>query len=266
MFLPFITAQSDSGRVVPSSEPGVIQRASGVIRDPLEILPGDSTLQSGRIHRGVREYRLVVRRHTRDLPEGRVQHHVSSAQFAGARGVLIVQAVRRWKQRTLTMAFLERDSLRPIWARHHGPGATISADFESNMVQLSRMPNRGKGWLKVFETAAPAFDAFSLPWIVAALPLRLGYLARLPCFSLPRGRLDWVHVAVTGRELHPKTGRPTGSLLVDLTGEEQRYRYVISSRQRTIGLLEAIRRGERPWRLDRPRHLVDAALALDMPA
>jgi hypothetical protein len=97
------------------------------------------------------------------------------------------------------------------------------------------MPNVSAAGPVGHVTDGPTFDSAVMDEVVAALPLRRGYAARLPLYIYERGGLVWFDVRVTGDDSVAGPGATsTAAWVVSLDQPKMTVRYWIAKQSRQL--------------------------------
>ncbi len=163
------------------------------------VTAGDSLVDAGRLALGRTEKHLRVVRGDSVRDYGALVQILTRVTLDGAAGLLSVQYSPHGRFPT-DSAFSDPRTLRPLWQRSHSTRRDMRLEFEGSRIGGSYAPGDSAARGIDQTLAAPPFDANVGDLVVAALPLEVGRVFRVPTYIYEAGGLVWERVEVRGRE------------------------------------------------------------------
>jgi len=165
---------------------------------PPRVLPGDSSLRPlPALHDSVR-YTLTMYRDADEIPVGRLTELWRTDSASGTALVLRVQRLQRATMQLIDSTWTDARTLAPRARRSLQQTRRVLLEFSGARVKGSLAPlDAPPVPLDTTLRLAP-FDAGNWEIVLRALPLAIGYAARLPVYDLDGGLREYL-VQVTGQ-------------------------------------------------------------------
>ena len=162
------------------------------------LVAGDARVEGGLITPGVSRFRMSASANGEARELGTLTQEVTRVNEGGRDLLRMVMSMDSPAGDGVDTAYVDAKTLAPVRLRGHNTSGTISLDFNGAKVLGNKVDADGKVQPVTQTTEAPAFDASVIDFLVTALPLSLGYTARLPVFMVEQGGLAWYNVRVVG--------------------------------------------------------------------
>jgi hypothetical protein len=133
----------------------------------------------------VRDGKRVVAGNLLQTLEERPQGRLLSVQTFDYRG-----------QTTVDSSLSDHATLKPIRHRSHNPKRVMALDFSGSRIVGTYRPAKGEAKTIDQNAERPVFDSNISDLVIAALPLKPGFAARIPCYIYEQGGLVWYDVSV----------------------------------------------------------------------
>jgi hypothetical protein len=161
-----------------------------------DILPGSPLVDGSRIRPGSWERKLVRSANGEDQILGTMLHTVTATEVRGQPALISVTAITTPRGSGADTAILIARDLAPISHGSLNPGRAMSLVFDGRTVSGSITPTGGPAKPIHHVTPVPTFDSSVMDLVIAALPLRPGFAARIPIFIHEQNGLVWLDITV----------------------------------------------------------------------
>ncbi|HEX6695002.1 MAG TPA: hypothetical protein VF035_09925 [Longimicrobiales bacterium] len=205
LVLSAVAAACDRPAAAPAADGGrpsaATQDTTGGFAAPVaggDIKAGDAQVDGGRIPTGVARFRMSAVANGEERELGTLTQEVAPVEEGGRQLLRMVMSMKSPAGNGVDTSHVDARTLAPVRLRAHNAEGTISIDFNGVKVLGNKVSASGQVQPVTQSTAAPAFDASMIDYLVTALPLSLGYTARLPIFMIEQGGLSWYSVRVIG--------------------------------------------------------------------
>lgn len=216
-----------------SGKPAATSDTTGGFAPPVaggDIRAGDAQVDGGRIRPGVGRFRMSAVANGEERELGTLTQEVAPVEEGGRQLLRMVMSMKSPAGNGVDTSHVDARTLAPVRLRAHNAEGTISIDFNGVKVLGNKVSAGGQVQPVAQSTAAPAFDASMIDFLVTALPLSLGYTARLPIFMIEQGGLSWYSVRVIGDAM--EAGEP--AYAVDVVMPVGLARYSVAKKDRRL--------------------------------
>ena len=183
-----------------------------------EVVAGDPQVDGTLIHAAVFLKRMTIVRNGEEKPVGMLKQELTELP----NGMLCTQTFDFQGQTSVDSAFFQHSTLIPRWHRSHNPKRIMKLDFQGRTVKGSYHPT-GQPVEAINQLMEePVFDSNILDLVIAALPLKQGYTAKVPFYVYEEGGLVWHNVTVEGEDVLRLSSGHTATCWKVLTANPKR--------------------------------------------
>jgi hypothetical protein len=201
---------------------------------PLEIPVGSPMIDASLIRPASLERRFIRVSGGSEQVVGTLTQSISRIVVNGKNAIQSITTVKTGRGTGADSAVFSAADLAPIWHRSTNPGRTMHLAFEGSHVTGSVTPAGGTVQPVNHTTPIPTFDSSMLDLIIAALPLKAGFEARIPIYIFESDGLVWLDVKVASESDILVAGRTIPVFEVDTHTPKGDTRYSISRLDREV--------------------------------
>jgi hypothetical protein len=165
-------------------------------------VPGSRDVDGGRIRIGTEKFKMVGKMHGTEREMGTLTQTTSVITVNGKPALRVIQSVEGPIGKSVDTAVAMLKSLQPVSLRGYNEGGLIMLDFRGAKVTGQQRPAGGTPQPINQTFKQPLFDSNMLDYIVAALPLKIGYEANFPVYAFEEGGQLTFNVKVQGERVY----------------------------------------------------------------
>lgn len=196
---------------------------------------GDPAVDGRLVRAGASERHVTMMQNDKAVLDATLRTVIADVPAAGEPGLLVANTFTSPRGVIYDTSLVRRRTLQPVWHHSTQPRRRMRLEFGPDSVTGAVMPNDSASVPVAHVTDVPTFDSAVMDEVVAALPLRRGYAARLPLYIYERGGLVWFDVRVTGDDSVAGPGaKPTAAWVVSLDQPRMTVRYWIAKESRQL--------------------------------
>jgi hypothetical protein len=201
---------------------------------PTEITVGSPMIDASLIRPATLERRFIRVSGGSEQVVGTLTQSISRVDVGGKPAIQSITTIKTGRGTGADTAVFSATDLAPLWHRSMNPGRTMHLAFDGTNVTGSVTPAGGAAQPVKHTTPIPTFDSSMLDLIIAALPLKAGFQARLPLYIYESNGLVWLDVKVASEADINVAGRTLPVFEVDTHTPKGDTRYSISRLDREV--------------------------------
>ena len=171
-----------------------------------EVRPGDEALDLSGLEADTDTLQLLLSQGGQEQPIGTATEEVSFIEVDGTPAIRRVQVIRSAMANQTDTVVVERETLRPIRYSSRNAQRTVELTYEDGTITGATTPANGEARPVDATPERPLFDANAAGLVLRALPLKEGYAARIPVYSVESGGSSQVEARVVGTETVATSG------------------------------------------------------------
>ncbi|HUP87822.1 MAG TPA: hypothetical protein VM100_00575 [Longimicrobiales bacterium] len=165
-------------------------------QEPTVVLPGDGVVNGKLIKPAAWSMMYEGWRAGQSMPAVKLDYSVQATKVNGQDALLFLQVVNLPMGKAIDSVWVHATDLRPLSHRASRPQRKLALDFNGAIIHGAVTPNDGVETPIRATEKQLVFDGGVIDLVLAALPLRDGYRARLPFYIYERGGTAWYSVEV----------------------------------------------------------------------
>jgi hypothetical protein len=191
------------------------------------LCPGSNSLDVSRIKTGRWTIEMVVSQNGQTQPPFQGEQEVRRITTDGKAAFQFVQVFHSPRGANTDTSIVLVDGLAPVRHRGHNSSRDLELNFAGTTVS-GRTVVSGAATPFQRETAQPVFDSSILELVLAAMPLKSGFRARLPMYIHEQNGLVWHDVRVVGEESVPSDGTEVRAWQVEIKTPDFALTYLVN--------------------------------------